>query len=120
MTFLISVFLFIFGLSLFCFGLFQAAIFYAARAWFDRQLSGEVARIGRDEVERIIGNVRSAFVRKYVLERLKDYGGKLAVQFVRGEITKFAHIGIGLSAIGVLLVGSALNLTTALSWMKSL
>ena len=119
MAFLLGLFLFIFGLSTFFFGLFQAVIFYAARAWFDRQLSGEVARMGRDEVERIIGNVRSAFVRKYILERLQDYGGKLAVQFVRGEITKFAHIGIGVSVIGVLLVGSAFNLSTALSWIKS-
>ena len=112
MTFAIAVILFLAGLAAIIWGVVQAILFYLARAWYDRHAAGKISEMGRDEVEKLIGQVRSAFVRRHILERLKNYGGAYASGFVRGMITRYARLGLLVAALGLIALFSSFNVDT--------
>jgi len=119
MTIVLGILVFATGLALIAWGTGQAALFYAGRMWFDRQLAGDYTQMARDEIERIIGQVPNAFVRKHIVERLKNYGGKLLVSMARGELTRMARIGLLLLAVGLVLCVSAFNTGALIEWSRS-
>ncbi|MGE3245276.1 MAG: hypothetical protein AB7F96_12815 [Beijerinckiaceae bacterium] len=116
MTFAVAILLFLAGVGLIVWGVVQAILFYVCREWFDRNLAEQVAQIGRDEIEKLIGQVRSNFVRKHILERLKTYGGNKAADFVRGIIVRYGRIGLLVAAIGFVAVIASFNVSTLLDW----
>lgn len=120
MNLILGLLFFMAGLALISWGAVQAAALYGFRSWFDRQLAGEVARLGREEVEQVIGKIKSGFIRQHILQRLKTYGGHLLVSFVRGEITKYARIGLLAAAAGLLLCFAAFNAAGFMAWFSSI
>jgi hypothetical protein len=116
MTFAIAVLLFLAGLAAIVWGIVQAILFYVAREWYDRHVAGSIRDMGRDEVEKLIGQVRSAFVRRHILERLKNYGGSYAAGFVRGMITRYGRIGLLVAALGLAMIVAAFNVGALMRW----
>jgi hypothetical protein len=91
------------GIFVMAFGIGYFAIFRIGLAVFDRSLRTDVARYGKDQIQKAADKIPSAFVRSVVRDHVVELGGAAAVAIVRNVLKSRMQTGFSLAAVGLML-----------------